>query len=474
MPPPATVKRKPEKKVDNKSLHYNTLYTIPESAANSIINAYAIPFAIALKASAIEIGLLSSARNIASTLAQVPGAMLTQYMGRKNIWILSMLVARLLWLPIVLMAFFGTISVAMFIILISVYSFFLALNSPAWASMMGDMVPDKIRGKYFGKRNMVAGFSGMVATFAAGIMLAYGFAPLFALSFILGIVAIAVFLPIREPPTKFVYHYKHSIAIKPGEIREAIALNKNLAIFTIFISMMYFAVNVAGPFFVVYMLDDLAIGYIWFGIIVAFGAFVTVIFQPYWGGLVDRFGERKIIFINGVLVCFIPLFYIFATSPWHLLVIEFFSSFAWAGFELAAFNFLLDIVPAEKRPVYIANHTFLKGVAIVAGTLLGAFIVNGLGNGSFLFMHGIQVIFFLSFVLRLASLLLLPKIRDADVKQSLVPVRYVFWRAVAVEPIRGVTSAIDYTFHYPYKLRSIRKSVDDRKRQLDAKIKMAG
>src|SRR3989338_2060350 len=99
MPPPAkAAAKKPEKKVDNKSLHYNTVYTIPESAANSIINAYAIPFAIALKASAIEIGLLSSARSIASTLSQVPGAMLTQHMGRKSIWILSMLVARLLWL----------------------------------------------------------------------------------------------------------------------------------------------------------------------------------------------------------------------------------------------------------------------------------------------------------------------------------------------------------------------------------------
>mgnify|MGYP001558976546 CR=1 FL=1 len=459
-------------KIDKKSLHYNTIYAIPESAANSIVNSYIIPFAIAMKASAIEVGLLSSARNIAATFAQVPGALLTQYASRKSIWVVSMLMARLLWLPIVAMALLGIVNVALFIVLMAFYSFFLALNNPAWASMVGDMVPDKIRGKYFGNRNMVAGLSGMVATFAAGIMLAYGFAPIFAISFLLAIVTIVIFLRIKEPQTKIAYHYKHSLSLNIAGLKDFFETNRNLVIFTLFISMMYFAVNIAGPFFVVYMLDDLAIGYVWFGAIVAFGAFVTVIFHPYWGSLIDRFGERKIIFINAILVCAVPFFWIFATSPWHLLAIEFFASFAWSGFELAAFNFLLDVTPAEKRPVYIANHTFLRGIAIFSGTLIGSFIVHSLRDSSFLFMHGIQIIFFFSFLLRIAALALLPYIHEADIKQSAIPVRYVFWRAVAVEPTRGLQHAIDYTFRYPYKLEHLKKRVEEKMRNINAKIKM--
>ncbi len=468
---PKTTKAKKEN-IDKKNLRYNTLFVIPESAANSIVNSYVIPFAIAMKASAIEIGVLSSARNIASTLAQLPGALLTQYTSRKKIWIVSMAIARLLWLPIVFIALFGIINIMLFIILMAFFSFFLALNNPAWTSMAGDMVPDKVRGKYFGNRNMMAGLSGMVATLAASIMLAYGFAPIFIISFLLGILAIVVFLRIKEPQTKISYHYKHSFAIRPKELRETFTINRNLVVFTIFIAMMYFAVNVAGPFFIVYMLEDLAIGYVWFGIIVAFGALVTVIFHPYWGSFIDRFGERKIIFINGILISAVPFFWIFASSPWHLLAIEFFASFAWSGFELAAFNFLLDIVPSEKRPVYIANHTFIKGIAIFSGALIGGFIVHSIADKSFLFMHGLQIIFFLSFVLRIAALVLLPKIREADIKQSVVPVRYVFLRAVAVEPVRGIQNALDYTFRYPYKLRGIKKNIDEKIRQIDAKIKM--
>ncbi len=468
---PATARKKDG--IDSKSLHYNTVYAIPEGAANSIVNAYIIPYAIALKASAIEIGLLMSLRNIASTLAQVPGALMTGHASRKTIWVISMLVARLLWLPIVAMALLGIVSITMFIILITLYSFFLALNNPAWTSMVGDMVPDSIRGRYFGRRNMLAGLSGMVATFAAGIMLAYGFAPIFAISLIFGVIAIFIFLRIKEPQTKIAYHYRHSFAVRPGGIREFVTVNRNLVVFTLFISMMYFAVNVAGPFFVVYMLNDLAIGYIWFGIIVAFGAFVAVVFHPYWGGFVDRFGERKIIFINSILICFVPVFYIFATSPVHLLAIEFFSSFAWSGLELAAFNFLLDVTPAERRPVYIANHTLLKGIGIFSGTLLGGIVAHSVAGSAFLFMHGLQILFLLSFVLRLAALALLPHIHEAHIKQSLVPVRYVFWRAVAVEPVRGLQGAIDYTFRYPYKLERLKKKVNEKIRLVDAKIKMA-
>ncbi|MEK6837353.1 MAG: MFS transporter, partial [Nanoarchaeota archaeon] len=259
---------KKEPRLDKKSLHYNNIYAIPESAANSIINAYAIPYAIALKASPIEIGLLSSVRNIAGTFAQVPGALLTEYFSRKSIWVTSMLIARLFWLPVVIMALLNTGNITTFIVFMAFFSFFLALNSPSWASMMGDMVPDDVRGRYFGKRNMLAGLSGMVATFTAGIMLAYGFAPIFALSFILSIIAIIIFTKIKEPRTKVVYHYRHSFTINLEELRDTFETNRNLVYFTIFISMMYFAVHVAGPFFVVYMLEDLAIGYVWFGIIV--------------------------------------------------------------------------------------------------------------------------------------------------------------------------------------------------------------
>src|SRR3989338_140047 len=139
---------------DGKSLRYNTLYAIPESAANSIVNSYSIAYAIAMKASAIDIGILSSARNVASTLAQLPGALPTQHASRKSIWFVSTLIARLLWLPVVFMALFGIINITLFIVLMALYSFFLALNTPSLASMMSDMVPDRIRGMYFGRRNI--------------------------------------------------------------------------------------------------------------------------------------------------------------------------------------------------------------------------------------------------------------------------------------------------------------------------------
>lgn len=447
------------KKDDN--LRALTRYVIPESAANSITNTYATPFALALGASNAEIGLLNAAKNLAATVAQLPGAMLTAYTSRKAIWIYSSVLARLIWLPIVLLPLIAaTTSIMLFIAVLAVSTFFLSLNGPAWTSLAGDLVPDRIRGSYFGRRNMIANISGLAAVLVSGLLLAYGFPVIFLASVLLGLVSVQMFIGIREPRLRRVFHYRHEFTLDISGIRRSLMVNRNLALFTVFVSVLYFSVNIAGPFFVVYMLKDLSISYLWFAVLTAFAALVTIASQPYWGRLIDRFGERKVMIINGVMVTLVPLFYILAANPLHLLVIELFTSFSWAGFELALFSYLLAVTPADKRPVYVARHTFCKGVAIVAGTLLGGFLATAFAGSHLLWLAGLQLVFLVSFALRVASLLLLPLFGEPAVRQSdLIPVRYIFWRSMAVDPVKGILHALEFTFHYPYEMKKLMEKV---------------
>jgi len=41
-----------------------------------------------------------------------------------------------------------------------------------------------------------------------------------------------------------------------------------------------------------------------------------------------------------------------------------------------------------------------------------------------------------------------------------VPVRYVLWQAVAVEPVRGLSHAMHFATQYPYRIEEIRKKID--------------
>ncbi len=437
------------------------------AASSSIISTYSIPFALTLGAGSAEIGLLSSAQSLAGTAAQLPGAWLTEKFSRKSIWLFSQIFGKIfLWLPIIAMPFLGLANaVLVFIILLAATSFFQSLRTPAWSSLMGDIVPKDTRGRYFGRRNLYAGIAGIIAAGIGGYIVAlWGFSLVFSIAVALSIVSIFFFVRMHEPAFRRVFHYRHKIYFRPSDLKTAFVVNRNFTVFTLAMSATYFSVYLSSPFFTVFMLRDLNIGYLWFSAAVVLNAVVATIFQPYWGRLADRYGERSILIISGILISFVPLIYLFVAEPLHVIFAEIFSGFAWAGFEIVAFNFLLAATPAQRRPHYIANHVFLRGLAAVAGAALGGLLATTFESSSLLWISGLQLLFALSFAARLGSAVILVWLRDPEVRQTdILPVRYVLWRTMAVEPAMGLKNVITFTFRSSFDrdaeyLKAIKKS----------------
>src|SRR3989344_4552815 len=98
-PTPEMLKRHHEKKVLN-SLRASTAEGTFNAASSSITQTYIQPLAIELGATNSDMGLLSAAQNLANTIAQIPGAKLTQRMPRKTIWMVSQLTKIFFMIPI--------------------------------------------------------------------------------------------------------------------------------------------------------------------------------------------------------------------------------------------------------------------------------------------------------------------------------------------------------------------------------------
>lgn len=443
------------------------------SASSSIQSSYTTPLALALGATNAEIGILNSLQNLASTVSHVPGAMLTKYFSRKSIWLVSQILSRILiWIPILLLPLLSIDNrVWILIILLALSNFFLFIRSPAWSSLMGDLVPMNIRGRYFGRRNMLVGISGVLAILASGFLLAcWGFPVIFILSIILAVAAIFFFMRMYEPPMKHIFHYTYRFSFDPKGWYNAMRINREFVIFTSYLTFMNFAIDVAAPFYAVYMLKNLNIGYEWFAIAVVIGALARAATQQYWGKLNDRFGSRKILIIGGFLGCFVPFGWMLVSNVWHVLIIKIYDGVVFAGFDLVVFNYLLEVAPAKSRPKYVAAHNFFTGFGTVFGALMGALLAMVLEGASFFLLAGLQLVFLASFILRLSCLSFLFVIKNIEVKQNeLVPVRYVFWQAIAVEPARGIKHAVAFTFRYP---SHVEKDIRDRIKNFEYKIKM--
>jgi MFS family permease/SepF-like predicted cell division protein (DUF552 family) len=463
MPDPASVKaEKKEKRNLSRDLNNSIAEGAFTNSSASIVSSYSIPFALAMGASNAQIGILNSVQSLGSMLSQFPGARLTRSMTRKKLWTLSAATSRLLLVPLIFIGIFfaNSLGVWLLVATIGLYSFFSSMRTPAWSSLMGDLVPPEKRGKYFGKRNMVIGTAGMVATLAAGAAVYYsGFPLIFAVAVILSIFSVFFFMKIREPDFRQerVYHYRFRIDIR--NLFYNIKLHRNFAVFTGYMTLVNFAVNIAAPFIAVYMLRNLDIGYVWFAVVVTTGALAQILSMRYWGSRCDRYGCRKIMVVSGFLMCFVPLGYMLASSVPHLILLKIYDGFVWGAFDLAVFNYMLGSSPSEKRPAFVANYNLLAGLGMVLGAFLGAFLAQGMETSVFLAFYGLQAVFLISFLLRLCTVPMLRFVPEIETKETKrLPVKYVFWESVATGPARGIESSFIHAFRYPYGAR-VRKAL---------------
>jgi len=415
------------------------------SASINLAGSYITPYALHLGASKPEIGLISMLQGLGSATAQIPGARIVGRLSRKSIWYLSYSVSRLLLVAVAFSFMMPYGGIAALMALVFAVYFFNGLRNPAWSSLMGDLVPRKKAGRFFGKRNMVVGIAELLAMLsAAWIIQSWGFQMLFAAAAAIGMAAVYFFNRIGEPPLRSLFSYRPSISLDPARWVEPIRLNPSFAWFTLYVALASFAVAMSSPFYPVRMLSEIGIGYGWYSLLLAVNVLVSILSLLYWGRLIDRHGERSILAVTGIMMCFIPLFWAFASSLPFLLFIQVYDGFIFDGWLMVTFNILISTCPENKKAGYVANHSFLVGMAAVAGTLASTLLVGVFEKGTLFGMGGLGALFMLSFLFRLSSVFILPKIKcSVKPRRPFLP---LLRQLILVEPPRAAWKGMGYAF----------------------------
>ena len=63
--------------------------------------------------------------------------------------------------------------------------------------------------------------------------------------------------------------------------------------------------------------------------------------------------------------------------------------FCWAGYNLAAFNLILEITPDEGRTTYVGIYNTMAGLASSIGPLIGGFLADSVGLPIVIVISGI-------------------------------------------------------------------------------------
>lgn len=399
----------------NKSLRYSIKDGIFHSVMVGFGESFFSAFAVFLKANNLQLGLLGSLPQTLGSLSQLfTNRIMDFFKSRKKVVCLGVLLQALTYLPIALLFMFDNFKIAYLLFFISIYWIFGTILSPAWNSWIGDLVPSEKRGQYFGKRNKLTGMFSFISFITAGYILQIfssnkstqyiGFIIIFLLAFLSRIFSLAYLIRSYEPKYISVKEARFTFTefIKQARFR-------NYGLFVIYLCTMNFSIYIAAPFFTPYMLNSLHFSYTMFTLVSASALVTKFIMMPIWGNLTDKHGSKKVLVITGLLMPILPLLWTFSTDLKYIILVQIYSGFIWAGFEIASFNFIFDSTSPQKRATCIAYYNVLNGVCILTGAMLGGLLVR-YNN---LFGSKYYLVFIISFILRYASsLMFLPRLKE--------------------------------------------------------------
>ena len=142
--------------------------------ANLTGGVFLVGYALALKASEVQIGLLAAFPLLANIVQPVSTYVIERVGRRRSLALLGGTFARLLWLVVIAGSLYlasrkTLLYLSLWIIALSQAG--TAVNNLAWISWMADLVGEEIRGRYFGLRNAALGAAALLASLAGGFFL---------------------------------------------------------------------------------------------------------------------------------------------------------------------------------------------------------------------------------------------------------------------------------------------------------------
>jgi MFS family permease len=336
-----------------------------------------IGYMLYLGASPSEISLVGSV----PLLAQVTNPFAAYFAAllgrRKYLATVFSALGRCLWLFAAFLPQLGLparVQPASMVLLVLVSSIFQSAAGTLWTAWMADVVPQNVRGRYFGIRAGVVGVVGMIANLAAGWFLDAVREPL-NFQIIMGVAVVSAGVGV------FLYtlHYEPPVLGKQLGFRDTFIeplRHANFRRFLWFAVYWQFAVMLAAPFVMAYFLDEAKLGFrniaYWSVIIGVAGLFTTTL----WGRLADRAGNKAVISIGTVLAGLaMPTSWILlglTGNIWFFWLSAVFDAMAWGAVGPAVFNLALASSPQTGRAAFIAIYGLLTGASGFIGGLLSA------------------------------------------------------------------------------------------------------
>ena len=335
-------------------------------------------FALALGATHWEIGLISAITFFSMPMQLVGLYAVDRWKRRRAMIVLCALTARLLWILIVCLPFVREKASVRFLLTVLVsIGFIAAIPGPAWHSLVRSLLPADSLGEVFSKRRAWGTIIGLCLTLGGGFFVdawptfsgrppLEAYSVLFSIGILFGLAGVAAITRLPEPPMEG----DHS-----ESFRSLVWLPLRDACFRPllgFIAFWNFSINLARPFFVVFMLERLMLPMRAVTALIVLQQLVSVLSVRIWGTLSDRFSNKAVLSTSVPLAITAVAAWSFTTLPerFALSIPLLIAIQIGIGFSLSAIPLSITNLALKQSPPGV-THAYMT-IADLAGAPSGA------------------------------------------------------------------------------------------------------
>ena len=305
---------------------------------------------------------------------------------KKPLLLVAIWIRAAAWGVLGLLAYFWhsgdtTLVLAALLALLFVFSFAGGVAAVPFNDLWGKVLPATIRGRFFGHRQLWGGVLALGAAYIVKRVLGNNelifpnnFGVLFLLSFGFLVVSYIALSSVREPDGEVISN-RRPLAAFLRESSRLVWEDRDLG--RLLLSRLTIGFGAfAAPFYVLFGKHELQMPSEQVGILVAVQVSGAILSNLVWAELSDRWGNRSVIRLTGIVGILIPVVALAAhiiggSTP--LVVVFGLLGCYFSGTGIGFNNYLLEIAPAPLRPAYIALSGTLAGTVFllpIAGGLV--------------------------------------------------------------------------------------------------------
>lgn len=373
-------------------------------AMAGIAEAYLPAFGLALGMSAVTAGLLASLPLLAGGVLQLVAPRAVARVRSLPGWVAwCMAVQALSFIPLIIVALTRSTSTPLVFGAVSLYWAAGNCAAAGWMPWMARVVPARIRGRFFGRRQglvqatMFAGLIGSGLALHSSSRVLDVYAAMFGVAMIARLFS-AVMLAKQGRGIDKAPRRRARLRSLPPKLKGT-PRGKLLA----YLIAMGGAAAISAPFIMPYLLVEHHLSYAKYSVFTASILVVKVIALPIIGKIIPRVGLRRVLTVSALAIVPIPLLWIAGDSFAWFIILQVYAGVAWAGFDLGMLMALFDADDDAERISLQVLFSALQAITTASASLIGGAVLSSFGADHEAYL----VMFMVSAVGRIAAVAML-------------------------------------------------------------------